>query len=155
MADRGGTVNRSDMSTKRQAAWWGIVCTALAALGIGAGFIFQCPRPAIALGAFSFLNGAALGTALAFVTRTRRPIAIYAGLVLAVLTLFPLLISWPAAHAPIWLPPSAAEAADSYLEALRWSLFVLGIPYPFIRLGQHAPDPVREEPDLETQDHLD
>ena len=94
-------------------------------------------------------------------TRTRRPLGIYACLAAAVLTFWPLLHSWPPADAWDVHPwPGAPPLVSTYFEALRGCLFLLGIPYPFARLGQHGPDPLiltteerRGESTKDTKEH--
>jgi hypothetical protein len=120
----------------------GIVCLLLA-VGLWAVSLWAGNAGASALvGGFSFGNGAVFGGFLAMVTRTRRPVLIYLLFLLALLSLTPLLLGWPPVLASSTsLPASVPGWLKDYPDILRLLLFLLGIPYPFARLGYHAPDP--------------
>ncbi len=86
--------------------------------------------------------GAGLGLALAMVTRTRRPLGIYLWLAAAALTLLPLFRAWPPAESfdlTAW--QGAPDILYNYFDFLRGGVFVLAMPFPFAKLGMHAPDP--------------
>lgn len=129
------------MSSGSAARRLGIVCLSLALLLWALSFPLHCVGRATLVGGFSLLDGAALGAALAMVTRTRRPLAIYGWLAVAALTFWPILAVWPPGGASDVHPgPNAPALASNYFDALRLGLFFLGIPYPFARCGHHAPD---------------
>jgi len=96
---------------------------------------------AAVVGGFSLLDGALCGAALAWATRTRRPLLIYAGVAVAALTVWPVAVGWPLAGASDVHPwRGAPSLVLNYFDALRVVVYLLGIPYPFARLGHHAPD---------------
>lgn len=128
---------------KRSARKLGLftLCAFVAALA--AAIPLHCLPTALRVGSGSLLLGTGLGGALAFVTRTRRPLLIYMGLLLAALTFVPLAQNWPPGDA--WdIHPwhGAPQLAYSYLDILRTLLYLVGIPWPFARFGHHAPDPL-------------
>jgi hypothetical protein len=85
--------------------------------------------------------GAALGTALAMITRTRRPAAIYFWLAVCALTILPLILAWPPADSyDVVLWKGAPDILNNYFDLLRGGVFLLAFPFPFARLGQHGPD---------------
>ncbi len=118
----------------------GLFCAALVAFAISVPL--GCVPAAARIGGASLLAGAALGAALAAVTRTRRPIAIYGWLIAAACTLLPLALGWPASG-PEDVQPwrDAPDIVYFYPDMLRPLMFLLGAPYPFVRFGYHAPDP--------------
>jgi hypothetical protein len=130
------------MPPDRSARRLGILCLSLALLLWALSFPLHCAGRAALVSGFSLLDGAALGAALAMVTRTRRPLAIYGWLAVAALTFWPLLVVWPPGGAfDVHPGPYAPALASNYFDVLRLGLFFLGIPYPFARCGHHAPDP--------------
>ncbi len=121
----------------------GIVCLMLALLCLAPALPLHCLGPAVRVGGFGLLDGALLGTALAMITRTRRPLWIYTWLAVAALTLWLVYEGWPPAGPWEIHPwPGAPDIVYNYLDVLRSVLFILGLPYPFARLGYHAPDPL-------------
>lgn len=109
-------------------------------------FWLRCPQQATVIGGFSLLDGFMFGSALALITRTRRPVLIYLYLGVVVLTFVPLFQSWPPGGPwDVRLSPGMPEILLNYLDMLRIGLFLLGFPYPFARFGQHGPDPRPEE----------
>ncbi|HZO91479.1 MAG TPA: hypothetical protein VFB38_24365 [Chthonomonadaceae bacterium] len=127
----GGAALRPDRSLRLL----GIVCLSAALALWALSFPLHSLWQATRIGGFALLDGVACGTALAMVTRTRRPLFIYGWLGVAALTLWPIWIGWPPD------PLDAPNAVLTYLDLLRLVLYVLGLPYPFARLGYHAPDP--------------
>jgi len=137
----------------------GLFCLILGALALAAAIPLRCVGAALRVGGGSLLAGMGLGLSLALVTRTQRPWLIYAALALGALTFVPLTLEWPPGDAWDVHPwHGAPPIAYSYLDILRTSLFLLGIPWPFARFGHHAPDPLpsapntRDEPGGEVQD---
>lgn len=142
----------------------GLVCLLLALAAWSLSFLFRVPLRAALVGGCALIDGALLGLCLAAVTRTRRPVAIYAWLLGAALTFWPIWYDWPIWQGwPIGDPmtlhlwPGAPALAGSYYELLRAFLYLLGLPYPFARFGQHGPDPLQEsrQETQETTDHTD
>ena len=106
-------------------------------------FHLHCFPRACGVAAGSALAGAALGSALAAITRVRRPAAIYFWLAAAATTVLPLLNAWPPADSfDLTLWRGAPDILGNYFDLLRGSAYLLAMPYPFARLGRHAPDPV-------------
>ena len=141
------------MTSTRSVRLLGWICLALALALLALSIPLRCVGRALLVGGFSFLDGALLGTALALATRTRRPPGIYAALLLAALTLWPLVSAWPPGDVrDVTFADAAPGLAAYYFDILRFCLFVLGMPYPFARLGYHAPDPPpppqEKEPDV-------
>src|SRR5262249_43087184 len=136
-------VYRGKMKGKERRFFW--LCLTLALLLWGLSFPLRCVGQATRVGGLMLLDGALLGAALAGVPRTRRPLGIYAWLGVALLTLWPLIAGWPAVGAEAVHPwRGAPSIVLNYFDMLRVGAFLLGIPYPFARLGQHAPDPLPE-----------
>jgi len=123
----------------------GLFCLLFACIGIALAIPLHCFGLAVQVGGFYFLLGAAQGAMLAFVTRTRKPWLIYLGLGLAAALFWPL-------FEPFWLNAvfairawhGAPDIVYNYFDILRIALFLLGIPYPYARWGQHGPDPLSE-----------
>ena len=87
------------------------------------------------------LDGLLLGGALAAVTRTRRPLLIYLWLGVAALSLWWLIVfQLPGEAESVQLWQGAPSLLKNYFDILRVGVFLAGIPYPFIRIGHHAPD---------------
>ena len=125
----------------------GLFCLVVVALALAAAIPLRCIGVALQVGSGSLLAGMGLGLSLALVTRTRRPWLIYLSLVLGALTLVPFTLEWPPGDAWDVHPwHGAPPITYSYLDILRTSLFLLGIPWPFARFGHHAPDPVPSVP---------
>jgi hypothetical protein len=125
----------------------GWTCVALIAIMIVLAIPLRCLPRAVGVAAGSSCGGAALGLSLAMVTRTRQPLAIYAWLAAAGLSFYPLFAGWPPADS--WdLTPwhGAPEFLNNYFDLLRPAAYLLAMPYPFARLGQHAPDRVGSGP---------
>ena len=123
---------------------WG--CAFFAAGFLALSLPLRCVGPAAAIGGFSLLDGVVMGACLALITRTRRPIWIYLLLAGACLTLWPIVAAWPPGDPAAIHPWRGAPAiVTNYFDALRVCLFLAGIPYPFARLGHHAPDPIPPE----------
>ncbi|HLJ58020.1 MAG TPA: hypothetical protein VKT77_23480 [Chthonomonadaceae bacterium] len=121
----------------------GLTCFALIAGLTAVGVPLRCLPIAIEAAAASAGAGFLLGAALAAVTRTRKPLAIYAWLAVAALTLWPLLRPWPAADSfDLTLWRGAPDIFNNYFDFLRGGAYLLAMPYPFARFGRHAPDPV-------------
>ena len=96
----------------------------------------------MAVGAGSALLGAGLGTALALITRVRRPLAIYFWLTTAAMTMTPLMNGWPTGdvfNLTLWR--GAPDILGNYFDFLRGASYLLAMPYPFAKIGLHAPDP--------------
>jgi hypothetical protein len=126
----------------------GWACFALALAFWALALPLGCAGRAAVVGGFSLLAGALCGTLLALVTRTRRPTFIYACLAGAALTVWPILVGWPpggAADVHPWR--DAPSLVLNYFDALRPVMYLLGLPYPFARLGHHAPDPHPTQPE--------
>ena len=101
----------------------------------------RCMASAEIVGGAALGGGALFGLSLAAVTRTRRTSLIYFFLLCAALTLGLLIFSWPPADselAALWR--GAPSLFSNYFDVLRPALFLLGLPYPFARFGQHSPD---------------
>lgn len=127
--------------TKSAAGRVGLVCLG----GIGAAVIaawpLRCLTAALGVGAVAAAAGAALGIALAAITRTRRPALIYFFLGLAALTLVPLVHPWPGGDsADVTLWPGAPDILYNYFDFLRGAAYLFAMPYPFARFGRHKPD---------------
>lgn len=138
MADGGRTLTRLSGKSALGIATFG-AAAALWSLSLPLG----CAVRAAEVGGFALLEGAALGAALASVTRTLRPGRIYFRLALAVLALVPFAYGWPGMDAEDLHPRFAApEIADFYPDALRIFALLFGFPYPFATLGHFAPDPI-------------
>ena len=115
------------------------IITALFALSLP----LHCPVRALMVGGVSLLAGGMLGTALAMITRTPRPLLIYFWLGVAALTFVPLYRGWPPGDALDIFPwRGAPDIVYNYFDILRGGVYLLAMPYPFARLGQHAPDPL-------------
>lgn len=137
---------------QRTARILGIVCLALTLLCLLPSMLWHCVRSALPLSGVSLLSGGLLGALMALITRTRRPTLIYLCILAGCLTFWPIYHNWP----PLTLPDllTAEGRYDlifqnrvyQYLEALRPTLFLLGIPYPYARWGQHGPDPIPSDP---------
>lgn len=101
----------------------------------------RCADQALRVGAVALGTGTLFGIGLAGITRTRIPILIYLCLGLVAAASWPLFAGWPPATAADVHPwPGAPELFFSYFDALRAWMFLVAIPYPFARLGYHAPD---------------
>lgn len=112
-------------------------------LALGAAIPLGCLFAAVRIGGVSLLAGSGLGATLALVTRTRRPWLIYLALMLGALTFVPLYQNWPPGDAWDVHPWHAAPPwVYGYLDGLRMLLYLVGIPWPFVRFGFHAPDPL-------------
>ena len=117
------------------------VCLLLAAGELAFSVPLHCEIKAGTVGGISLLDGALFGLSLAAVTRTRRTRWIYFYLLCAGLTLAPLYLGWPAADADdLTLWRGAPGLLENYFVLLRLALFLLALPYPFARFGQHGPD---------------
>jgi hypothetical protein len=144
------------MPIERVAHRLGAVCLLLALALWSLSIPLHCAGRAALVGCCALLDGGLFGLCLALVTRARRPVLIYLFLGLAALTFWPLWESWPLYHGwPIGDPghivawPGAPDLVYSYFDLLRVPLFLLGMPAPFARYGQHGPDPLRSAlPDL-------
>jgi hypothetical protein len=124
----------------------GGVCLTLALLSWAVALPLHCPGKAALVGGVALLAGVLLGAALAMVTRTRNPWRIYGWLAVAALTFWPMIVAWPPADPSDIHPwPHAPDIVANYFDILRIALFLVGIPYPFARFGQHAPDPRQDE----------
>ncbi len=120
----------------------GLICLGLLLACWAVSLPLRCSGKAAFVGGFTFLDGALLGAALAMVTRTHRPLRIYGWLMIVLLAFWPLAVSWPPAGADnLHLWPHAPALLANYFDMLRIASFLLGIPYPFARLGYFAPDP--------------
>jgi hypothetical protein len=118
-------------------------CLILAIVWLLPALRLQCLERAAIIAGASLLEGALLGTAMAMITRTRKPLAIYFWLLICLLSLGPLCASWPAGSPWEIHPwPGAPRLVYFYFDMLRMVFFLLGIPYPFVRWGYHAPDPL-------------
>jgi hypothetical protein len=125
----------------------GFVCLTVAGLALAVAIPLHCVVVALQVGMVALLSGAGTGLSLALVTRTRRPWLIYMGLLLAALTFVPLTQEWPPASAWDVHPwRNAPPVVYGYLDGLRMLLFLVAMPWPFARLGYHAPDPLPAEP---------
>lgn len=103
----------------------------------------HCLPRALPVALVCALCGSGLGLALAMVTRTRRPLAIYGYLLVAILTFAPLVVTWPPGDSfDVQRWGGAPEVLDNYFDFLRMGIFLVSIPFPFARFGQHAPDPL-------------
>lgn len=119
----------------------GLVCAILGMTILAGAIPFGAGPIAYRAGTFPVLDGIVFGALLAGVTRTRRPVLIYGLLLAAAAALWPLYAGWPASPplAPE-MPEGRQELIHNYLDILRIVLFLLAVPYPFARLGFHAPD---------------
>ena len=119
----------------------GLVCAILGLAMLMGAIPFGAWPVAYRAGAFPVLDGIVFGALLAGVTRTRRSVLIYGLLLAAAAALWPLYAEWPATPplAPE-MPEGRQELIHNYLDILRIVLFLLAVPYPFARLGFHAPD---------------
>ncbi|MCS6775901.1 MAG: hypothetical protein RMJ43_11625 [Chloroherpetonaceae bacterium] len=127
---------------------FGLLCAGLALLLWALALPLGCAGQAALIGGVSLGSGALLGLMLALITRTLRPAVIYLCLCVAVAACVPLLREWPPGDMrDVRLAPGMPGFLAYYLDLLRVALFVLGIPYPFARLGHHAPDPVARRED--------
>ena len=134
----------------------GLICFLLALILWAGSLPLHCVPLAAYVGGVTFLAGGAFGVCLAFVTRTQRPTLIYLYLGMACLCLWPLYRSWPFADAWDLVPwPGAPPFVLYYFILLRPCVFLLGLPYPFARLGLHGPDPLpvisQDEPEIRPQ----
>ncbi len=119
----------------------GLFCALMALAAFGAAVPLGALPAVLRIGGFHLLDGIAFGMLLAGVTRTRRPVVIYALLIAATLTFWPFYSGWPAEQSEgVAIPMARQELVHNYIDILRIVLFLLGIPYPFARLGFHAPD---------------
>ena len=121
----------------------GWACLGLITILLALSFPLHCFLKAAVIGAGSLGAGAGLGVCLAMVTRTKRPLVIYLWLVAAIVTFFPLFFAWPPGDSfDVTLWRGAPEILSNYLDFVRGGTFLLAFPFPFARLGQHAPDAV-------------
>jgi len=139
----------------------GLFCLVGVAFALAAAIPLRCFGAALRVGGGSLLAGMGLGLSLTLITRTRNPWLIYLSLAVGALTFVPLTLEWPPGDAWDVHPwHGAPPIAYSYLDILRTSLFLLGIPWPFARFGHHAPDPLpnasdtTDEPEVELQKPL-
>lgn len=119
----------------------GLICLGLILAAWAASLPLRCPLLAAWVAGVSGLTGALCGLFLALVTRTCRPVLIYAFLALAGLMLWPLYNAWPHAggfDVTAW--PDAPQFVFTYFSLLRPIVFVLALPVPFAAVGQHGPD---------------
>ena len=125
----------------------GFVCLALIGALFALSIPLHCGETAAAVALTSAFSGVGLGLALAMVTRTRAPLGIYVWLAMAAVTVIPLFRAWPPADSFDVNPwRGAPEIFYNYFDFLRGGAFLLGMPYPFARLGLHGPDSDRSEP---------
>ncbi len=146
------TPGREEPSLHRTARRLGLACLLLAIVGWSVSIPLHCSLRAALVGGCAFLNGGLFGLCLALVTRVRRPVWIYFWLLLAALTFWPLWHDWPLWQgwpigdpATIRLWRGAPAILTGYYDILRFCLFLLGLPFPFARFGQHGPDPLPPE----------
>lgn len=131
----------------RPARKLGLFCLVVAGLALAAAIPLGCLPVALRVGGGALLLGGGLGSALALITRTRRPWLIYLSLLLGALTFVPLSLEWPPGNGWDVHPwHGAPPMVYSYPDILRTLLYLVGIPWPFARFGQHAPDPLPETP---------
>lgn len=127
---------------------FGLLCAGFALLLWALALPLGCVRQATWIGGVSLASGVLLGLMLALITRTLRPAIIYVYLCVAVAACVPLLREWPPGDMrDMPLAPGMPGFLVYYLDLLRVALFLLGIPYPFARLGHHAPDAVMPRED--------
>ena len=104
-------------------------------------FPLHCVLRAAQVGATALAGGAAFGTCLAGITRTRRVGRIYLFLAGAALALASLFVNWPPAESTdLTLWRGAPDLLSNYFDILRPTLFLLALPYPFAALGHHGLD---------------
>ena len=121
----------------------GLTCLAVIIVIVALSVPLRCITLALRVGGVSLLSGAGLGTALAMVTRSRRPVQIYLWLAVAAVTFLPMYRGWPPGDSFDVFPwRGAPEIFYNYFDILRGGVFLLAMPYPFARFGQHAPDPL-------------
>lgn len=132
------------MLNMRRLGWW---CLALGLAAFAPAAPLRCTGGAAIVGGCALIDGALFGAVLALVTRTRRPIGIYALLGCAVLTLWPLVVGWPPAP-PRYFGTGTGDGEPGclYLDGIRVLLFFCAAPCAFGWLGFHAPDPVPASP---------
>ena len=119
----------------------GLVCLGLIIFTLVLAFPLRCFPLALGVALSAGTAGTALGAALALVTRTTSPLAIYLLLGAAALTFVPLAHPWPAADSfDVLAWRGAPDIVYGYFDGLRAAAFLLSIPFPFARLGRHTPD---------------
>ncbi len=119
----------------------GWICLILAIVLFGVSYALRCSPTAAPVALVCYGSGTSLGFALAMVTRTRRPLAIYLWLATASVTILPLLFAWPPGdELDVSLWRGAPGILSNYFEILRGAVYLLAVPYPFARLGHHGPD---------------
>ena len=125
----------------------GLVCLTVTGLALAAAIPLRCVAVALRVGGGSLLAGMGLGFCFVLVTRTRRPWLIYLALALGALTFVPYYQEWPPGNAWDVHPWRGAPSLFyNYLDVLRLLLYFVGIPWPFARFGNHAPDPIPDAP---------
>ena len=121
----------------------GLVCLGLISVMLAVSIPLHCFPTAAAVTAVDGLAGCGLGTALAMVTRSRRPIAIYFWLLIGIMTALTLGFGWPPGDiSDIRLWHKAPEIFENYFDFLRGGVYLLAMPFPFAKLGFHRPDPL-------------
>ena len=126
----------------------GLLCLTLISVMLAVAFPLHCFPLAVAVAAVQATAGCTLGLALAMITRSRRPVAIYGWLIACGLTFFLLILSWPRADSlDVVLWRGAPDILSNYFDILRGSVFILAMPFLFGRLGQHEPDPLPNDSD--------
>lgn len=148
--------HRSKMAiVKKYARTTGMWCFGLAALVLAPSALLHCIWPALRIGTPSLVSGALLGLAMAGVTRTTKPTAIYLLVIAGALTAVPMYNGWPAIQ-PTDMPDSVGYDGPvgrvfTYLDTLRPVMYLLGVLFPYACFGQHAPDPILTASDQTTQ----
>lgn len=129
------------MDVSRQIRGTGRICLVAAALLFAPALYLHCVAFALGAGLKTALLGGLAGLSLAGATRTLRVALIYLGLFAAVCATWGLISVLDAASAESFLIPKGASSIwESYPVFLRIGAFFLAAPYPFARLGYHAPD---------------
>jgi len=129
-------------SINRMAMVCGGLISGLFALSIP----LHCYQQAAGVTLVSACAGSGLGFALAMITRTPKPLFIYAWLAAAALTFLPLFRAWPPGDSFDVTPwRGAPDILFNYFDFLRGGVFLLAMPYPFAALGMHGPDPLPTE----------
>lgn len=133
------------MDTERQLRRTGWACLIAVCLLFTPSLYLHCASFALLIGLKMGVLGLLLGLSLAFVTRTRRAILIYLGLLVAFCAGWFFFVMLDSVDLPSFVVPRGAPTIwENYPVFLRIGTFLLCVPYPFARWGYHAPDAFSE-----------